>query len=60
VTQRLRRGEGKPDAFIYCTDGHGTFPARPPAYPVVWVATPGTRANFPWGQVIRLEEGKIG
>jgi predicted metal-dependent peptidase len=57
VAQRLRRGEAAPDAFIYCTDGYGTFPPRAPNYPVVWVATPRTRAAFPWGQVIRLEEG---
>lgn len=43
------------DALIYLTDGYGTFPERPPAYPVLWLATAGTGATFPFGHVIVLE-----
>ena len=57
IDERMRKGHARPDALIYCTDGRGSFPARAPTYPVVWVAVPGTRATFPFGQVIRLEEG---
>ncbi len=49
------RREGAPDALIYCTDGHGTFPLRAPTYPVVWVVTPTGAERFPFGLVIRLE-----
>jgi predicted metal-dependent peptidase len=51
-----RRGNGpRPcDAVVYCTDGYGTFPPRPPAYPVAWVVTPGGLERFPFGEVVRL------
>lgn len=41
---------------IYLTDGHGTFPSRPPDRNVLWVVTPGGQptARFPFGQVVRL------
>jgi predicted metal-dependent peptidase len=59
VRQRQQKGEPPPDALIYCTDGFGTFPAAPPAYPLVWIVTPGSKARFPFGQVIRLETGDV-
>jgi len=41
---------------IYLTDGYGTFPKEPPAFPVLWVVTPGGQADegFPFGEVARL------
>ena len=45
VAERCRRGEARPDALIYCTDGWGTFPPRAPDYPLVWGVTPGSHSN---------------
>jgi predicted metal-dependent peptidase len=41
---------------IYLTDGHGFFPSQPPAFPVLWVITPGGResSQFPFGETVRL------
>jgi predicted metal-dependent peptidase len=58
IARKVREGEAAPDALIYCTDGHGTFPPRAPDYPVVWVVTRGSAARFPFGQVIRLDDGE--
>ncbi len=43
---------------IYLTDGYGRFPEEPPAFPVLWVVTPGGLADegFPFGEVARLWE----
>jgi predicted metal-dependent peptidase len=56
IAQRQQRHcEPPPDALSYCTDGYGTFPAKPPAYPVVWVVTAGGTQQFPFGLVLRLK-----
>jgi predicted metal-dependent peptidase len=41
---------------IYLTDGYGEFPAAPPAFPTLWVVTPGglDLAQFPFGEAVRL------
>lgn len=41
---------------VYLTDGHGDFPVAEPAYPVLWVVTPGglDDEKFPWGTVVRM------
>lgn len=46
----------EPSVTIYMTDGHGTFPDRPPRCPVLWVVTPDgiDLAKFPFGQAVRL------
>lgn len=41
-----------PDILIYFTDGLGSFPTIPPAYPVVWLVK--GKKNMPWGQRIQL------
>jgi predicted metal-dependent peptidase len=58
VAARASRAHGSPDALIYCTDGYGDFPPRPPAYPVVWVVTAEgeCKERFPFGMVLRLEK----
>ncbi len=51
--------EGDPEALIlYLTDGFGSFPARAPSSPVLWVVPPGGAADvaFPFGSVVRLVE----
>ncbi|ROR29548.1 vWA domain-containing protein [Inmirania thermothiophila] len=42
----------RPDALVYLTDARGRFPARPPAYPVIWVVQ--GPAGVPWGERIQL------
>jgi predicted metal-dependent peptidase len=46
----------QPSVAIYLTDGYGTFPARAPRCPVLWVVLPGGLAleRFPFGQAVRL------
>ncbi len=41
--------------LIYLTDGHGSFPKKPPTQPVLWVVTPGglDSRRFPFGTVVR-------
>jgi predicted metal-dependent peptidase len=45
-----------PTLAVYLTDGFGPFPPQPPAFPVLWVVTPGGRAleQFPFGEAVRL------
>jgi predicted metal-dependent peptidase len=43
----------RPSAVVYFTDGYGTFPTKPPAYPVVWAFT--TDCKAPWGRAVRVE-----
>ncbi len=39
---------------IYLTDGYGDFPDKPPAIPMLWVATDDAIDHFPFGEVTRL------
>jgi predicted metal-dependent peptidase len=59
ISRKMREGAAAPDALIYCTDGMGRFPPRAPDYPVVWILTRGSSAQFPFGQVIRLDSGEV-
>jgi predicted metal-dependent peptidase len=43
----------KPDMLICFTDGCVTFPAKEPAFPVIWADVGGT--NYPWGDVVRIK-----
>ena len=42
-----------PKAFVYLTDGYGSFPEQAPSYPVLWVMT--TDVIPPWGEHVRIE-----
>jgi predicted metal-dependent peptidase len=42
------------DALIYLTDGFGSFPQKPPSYPLLWIMTDKSQPNVPFGTVIRL------
>lgn len=46
--------DDRPDALIYCTDGHGRFPDQVPYFPVIWVAVGRNAPAFPFGDVIPL------
>ena len=48
----IEREGQRPDALVYFTDADGTFPARPPDYPVLWLVK--GRAPVPWGRRIAL------
>lgn len=49
----LAREEIRPEALIYITDMYGSFPSKPPGYPVVWCAS--TDVEAPWGEVVRIK-----
>ena len=51
--------EHSPDLLVYLTDGYGDFPEVPPRVPTLWVVPPGglEDSGFPFGEVLRLEEG---
>ena len=42
-----------PDCLIFFTDGYGTFPDRPPPYPVIWVMT--TDVEPPFGDTVKVD-----
>ncbi|MCU0928368.1 MAG: VWA-like domain-containing protein [Burkholderiaceae bacterium] len=48
----VEREGRRPDALVYFTDARGTFPARVPEYPVLWLVK--GRAPVPWGRRIAL------
>jgi len=41
-------------ALVYLTDGYGSAPREPPAYPVLWVLTPGGKEPCAWGRVVQI------
>jgi predicted metal-dependent peptidase len=52
--ERVDREVPPPSVFIVLTDGEGTPPKHPPAYPVVWALSPGGSAPVPWGHRVPL------
>ena len=42
-----------PDALVYLTDGYGSFPTHPPAYPVLWGSI-SDDVRYPFGDVVRI------
>ena len=48
----VEREGRRPDALVYFTDAQGTFPARVPDYPVLWLVK--GRAPVPWGRRVAL------
>lgn len=44
-----------PTALVYLTDGCGTYPDRPPPYPVLWVLCVEGPGKPPWGRVVRMD-----
>jgi predicted metal-dependent peptidase len=46
------RQDRQPDLLVYFTDAQGEFPAREPAYPVLWLVK--GRTSVPWGQRVQL------
>ncbi|HMM87097.1 VWA-like domain-containing protein [Azohydromonas sp.] len=48
----IERQGRRPDALVYFTDAEGSFPARAPDYPVLWLVK--GRAPVPWGRRVAL------
>ena len=44
----------QPDLLLYFTDGCGDTPEKP-AYPVMWVISPGGRNSIPWGLEAKMD-----
>jgi len=42
-----------PDTLVYLTDGMGSFPSKPPSYPVLWGSII-EKATYPWGDVVHV------
>ena len=53
VFDRIEREHLTPDVLVYFTDMYGTFPSKPPSYPVIWASiTPNMKTSF--GEVIYI------
>lgn len=50
----LTREGIEPDALVYLTDGYGSFPGKPPAYPVIWgnITKELKPTHYPFGDVV--------
>jgi len=58
IRDQSQRGVFHFDALIYLTDGFGSFPQKPPHYPVLWIMTQHSRPDVPFGEVIRMTAGQ--
>lgn len=54
IAQKATQSFFQLDALIYLTDGFGSFPPKPPYYPLLWIMTEHSMPNVPFGEVIRL------
>ena len=54
------KAHSQPDLMVFFTDGYGTAPLRPPAYPVMWILTDDGQSPVPWGRVAHLEKRRNG
>src|SRR5215831_17609734 len=53
VFDRLDELPEKPKMLVYLTDLHGTFPAKHPDFPVLWVVY-GGKNDAPFGEVVEV------
>ena len=54
IAQKATQSFFQLDALIYLTDGFGSFPPKPPSYPLLWIMTEHSMPNVPFVEVIRL------
>ena len=54
IQKTLACAEGTPDALIYLTDGYGSYPQRPPPYPVMWLIPENCTQVVPFGQRVEI------
>lgn len=50
VFDYVKKNKLNPDVLLYFTDGYGTAPVKPPAYPVMWIITKGGKKPCSWGR----------
>jgi predicted metal-dependent peptidase len=46
-----------PDMLLCFTDGEVCFPEHAPAFPVIWCTYRDNEDAFPWGEVVRVDDG---
>jgi predicted metal-dependent peptidase len=54
VFERIEKEQLTPDVLIYFTDMYGTFPTKPPPYPVIWASITKEITTAPFGEVIYI------
>lgn len=54
VFDYIKEKDLHPCATLYLTDMYGSFPEKPPKYPVIWCATTDQKA--PWGRTIQIKD----
>lgn len=55
-----RATELKADCLVYLTDTYGSFPDKPPKYPVLWAVTPSARSvKLPFGDKVVLTDDGV-
>lgn len=54
VFDRIEREQLTPDVLVYFTDMYGTFPSKPPSYPVIWASITENIKTAPFGEVIYI------
>lgn len=59
VLDWIAKQEQVPDLFIGFTDGYVTFPPREPRFPVIWASSTKGQVNYPWGQVVHVNQRKV-
>ncbi|MEM4530669.1 MAG: VWA-like domain-containing protein [Thermofilaceae archaeon] len=60
VFDKLESERYRPDVLIYFTDGMGTYPDKPPRYPVVWVIPrEGRKPDFGMWVVVDLSSQRV-
>jgi predicted metal-dependent peptidase len=52
--EEVEKRNWSPACGIFLTDTYGDFPARSPAYPVLWGVIGAKDIHVPWGEVVRV------
>lgn len=59
VFDKVKELKMQPELLIYLTDAWGSFPEKPPQYPVLWCVTSESGMDYiPWGQKVLLPNEK--
>lgn len=61
VFEQVEEDNITPELLIYLTDTYGSFPEKPPQYPVIWCVTvpPEQAGRIPFGQVVYLPTDSV-
>lgn len=59
VFDKVQEMKMQPELLIYLTDAYGSYPEKPPSYPVLWVVTCEDGMSWiPWGQRVLMPNEK--